>query len=93
MGGATAQAGDIGDAEAELGGAGGQGLVAIRIGDVPEDIGPLGIAGQEDDAGFGGGATGGRQLGLDRFGGPLGRALADRLGQSFAILGAVAADA
>ena len=51
MGGAAGQAGHIGDAEAELGSAGGEGGGAVGLGDLPEHVGPLGIAGQKYDVG------------------------------------------
>jgi hypothetical protein len=45
VGGAALEAGDIGDAQGKLGSPGFEGELPIAVGNFPEDVSPLGIAG------------------------------------------------
>jgi hypothetical protein len=69
VGGAALEAGDIGDAQGELGSPGFEGELPIGVSDFPGDVSPLGIPGEEDDAGFGLRTGGGFELSLHRING------------------------
>ena len=89
--GATAQPRHIRHPQAELGGAHLEGLLAVGLGDFPEHIGPLGIAGQEDNAGIRQGWQLCGQLGLGDGHAPL--ATSDRADQLVLRFAAVQGDA
>ena len=65
MGAAVLHAGHIGKSQAEAAGSFLLGTLAIVVGDLPEHVGPLGIAGKEDHTGFSGRNGRGCQLGFD----------------------------
>ena len=52
VGRTAGQPGDVGDAETQLRSTGRQGRLSIALGNFPERVGPLGVAGQENQAGF-----------------------------------------